>query len=513
MKKNQIKAGVFLSYIILLVSTGVSLIYTPFLLKHLGKSEYGLYSLVYSIVGYITILDFGFGNAIIRYTAKYHAEGKFKKERLVHGMFFVIYLFISVITLLIGVVIVVSLKWFFHKTMTAAQISETQIMLLLAVLNLAFSFSLGIFGSIMTAYEKFIFPRIINLITTLISPAVMIALLLFGHRAVSLIVVNTILNLFSLVMNVFYCRYKLRIKIEFHGFQIGLLKEIIAYSFYIFLNAIVDKLYWSSDQFILGAVSGSVAISVYAIGAQFNTYFISLSTAISGVFLPRVTAISVQDSNNKQLSDLFIKVGRIQFIVLAFALGGFILYGQEFIKLWAGSGFTQSYYIALILIIPISIPLIQNIGISILQAKNMQKFRSVVYILVAIGNVVLSVFLAKKYQGIGSAIGTSAAMIIGNIIIINIYYYKRVHLEVPRFFAQIIAMIPAAAVPCVLGFVLKKYYLPVGPLKLLISCVLYSAVYIFSMTLIGMNKYERTLFYAPLKRLFMKSKSSDMEGV
>ena len=81
----QRKFGAGLSYISIISNTLVQLLYTPFLTKMLGQSEYGLYSLVASIIGYLTVLDLGFGNAIIVYTTKY-GERKYivdtKKEIL-----------------------------------------------------------------------------------------------------------------------------------------------------------------------------------------------------------------------------------------------------------------------------------------------------------------------------------------------------------------------------------------------------------------------------------------------
>ena len=70
------KKGAILSYVSIIVTTIIQLIYTPFLIRKLGQSEYGLYSLVQSIIGYLTVLDLGFGNAIIVYTAKYRAQKK-----------------------------------------------------------------------------------------------------------------------------------------------------------------------------------------------------------------------------------------------------------------------------------------------------------------------------------------------------------------------------------------------------------------------------------------------------
>ena len=77
---SERKHGVVLSYVSIITNTLVQLLYTPFLTKMLGQSEYGLYSIVASIIGYLTVLDLGFGNAIVDSTAKYRRKHHYAIE-------------------------------------------------------------------------------------------------------------------------------------------------------------------------------------------------------------------------------------------------------------------------------------------------------------------------------------------------------------------------------------------------------------------------------------------------
>lgn len=74
MKHDEIELGALLSYVTIFLNTIVGLIYTPFMLRQLGQSEYGLYRLIGSLVGYISIFDFGLHNTIYRFVSKYQAE-------------------------------------------------------------------------------------------------------------------------------------------------------------------------------------------------------------------------------------------------------------------------------------------------------------------------------------------------------------------------------------------------------------------------------------------------------
>jgi O-antigen/teichoic acid export membrane protein len=96
------------------------------------------------------------------------------------------------------------------------------------------------------------------------------------------------------------------------------LKEVSIYSFWLFLNAIMDRIYWSTGQFVLGMFKGAMVVAVYAIAIQLQGIYMSFSTAISGVFLPRITSMVTKGNDEKAISDIFIRIGRIQYIVMAF---------------------------------------------------------------------------------------------------------------------------------------------------------------------------------------------------
>ena len=194
MSVNQIKVGAFLSYIIIILNNVIGLLYTPFMLRMMGQTEYGLYSLVASVVAYLTVFDLGFGNAIVRYTAKLRAEGDQKKQYEMFGVFLLLYSVIGIFTFLVGLVIHFHVDTLFQITMSVEEMRKVRIMLLLMLGNLAFTFPMSIFGSIITAYENFVFQKVINLIRIILNPIIMILMLLVGYRAIGMVVIVTVFN-------------------------------------------------------------------------------------------------------------------------------------------------------------------------------------------------------------------------------------------------------------------------------------------------------------------------------
>lgn len=508
MPVNQLKAGVVLNYVVIFLNTVVGLLYTPYMLRMMGQSEYGLYSLVASVIAYLTVLDLGFGNAIVRYTAKFRAEKKTEEQYEMFGMFFLLYLVIGIIAFGIGLGLYFNVGTLFGDTMTAVELDRARIMMLLLVANLAFTFPMSIWGSIIQAYEDFVFQKSLNIIRIILNTAVMICLLHFGYKAVAMVVVQTIFNVLTLVVNFIYCRRKLNIHIyfRFKHFHWGFLKEVAIYSFWIFLNAIMDRVYWSTGQFVLGAMVGTAAVAVFAIAIQLEGMYMQFSTAISSVFLPKVTAMVATNRSRKEISDLFIRTGRIQYIVLAYILSGFIIFGRQFIELWAGTGYSDAYIISLLFFIPLTVPLIQNLGITILQARNEMKFRSVLYIIIALVSLAMQIVLTRYFGGIGCAMGVSGALVVGQILIMNVYYRRRQELDIKTFWKEISKM---SIIPIVLIFssmlVIRHFFALDTWGKLTLGIAAFSLVYIPLFFRFSMTDEERNLFISMFHKIFARA--------
>ncbi len=507
MKVNQLKVGAILSYVVMGLSNVVGLLYTPYMLRMMGQSEYGLYSLVASVVAYLTILDLGFGNTIIRYTAKFRSEGKTEEQYSMFGMFILLYGAIGFVVLVLGMVLYFNIESIYGGTLTADELDKVHTLVLLMVFNLVFTFPVSIFGSIVTAYEKFIFQKVIQVVRIILNTGIMIALLEMGYRAIGMVVLITIFNVTTQLVNLWYCKYKIKIKIYFKKFEWKFFKELAGYSFYIFLGAIINRLYWSSGQLVLGANVGTAAVAIFAVGIQLEQMYMGFSTAISGVFLPKVTAMVSQSKSDKEISDLFIRTGRIQFIVMSFILAGFILFGKQFIHLWAGANYADTYIITLLFFIPLTIPLIQNLGIIILEARNRIKFRALVYICIAAFSVALQLILVDTYGGIGCAIAICAGLVLGHLVVMNIYYYKKQEIDIPKFWKEIGKMSISPLVIGLLTYLVLQSIELDTVVSLASGIILFAIIYIPVFWFTSMNQYERDLLYKPVMGVVSRFKT------
>lgn len=331
---SQMKAGAILSYLSLFITMLIALSYTPVMLRLLGQSEYGLYALIGSVAAYFSILDMGLGNAIVRYTARNRAIGDKRAESKLNGMFLILYSIIGFLTIVVGIILLDKLDNIYGASLTVSELDKAKIMIIILIFNFALSFPLSVFGSIINSYEKFIIVKVVTITRTILTPLVTLPLLFLGYGSVAMVVVTTVVNISCLLFNVYYKH--LKVNFYFGKIDVQLMKEIIGYSSFIFLNVIVDQIYWNTDQLILGVLTGTIPVAVYAVAMQFIVIFKMFSTSISNLFLPRTTMLVANKASNEQLTELMIRYGRLQYIIMSFILSGFILFGYQFITVWAG---------------------------------------------------------------------------------------------------------------------------------------------------------------------------------
>ena len=498
---DQKKAGVLLSYGQTVLSTIISLVYTPVMLRLLGTSEYGTYTLVSGFISNLSLMSFGLGSAYVRYYSRAKVQEGEDGVAHINGMFMVIFLVISAMSLLVGGVLVANVQNIFGAKLTAHEIETARVLMALLVVNIAVSFPCSVFSSYITANERFLFQRIINMIRTVLNPIVMLPLLLMGLGSISLVVVTLVLSVVTDAFNIWYCRRKLSMRLTFGHFDFALLREMGGFSFFIFLNMIIDQINWTVDTTLLGIISGTAATAIYGVGAQINSYYKTLSTTISGVFVPQINRIVAEGQGDDRLTSRFTRVGRIQFLLLMLVLTGFVFVGEPFIDAWGGGEYAGAYPIALMLMVPVTLPLIQNLGIEIQRAKNMHQFRSKVYFFMALGNVLVSIPLGMRYGGLGCAMGTAISLIIGNGFVMNWYYQTHIGLDMKYFFRSILSMVPAMVPPALLGLLAVRLHTFSGYSGVLTFAVPYTAVYALCVYRWAMNDEERGMVRGMLRRL------------
>lgn len=495
-KKRRL--GVILSLAYTVVGIVIGFLFTPICTNHLSGSEYGVYTLVFSIISYLGIFEMGFGVALVRYSSRVRAEGGDPRD--LNGMFLTFYLIIGTFVLALGMFIYFFMGRFFSAKLTPGEIDLLRSMFLLMLITTALSFPANVFTSVIQAHEEFVFYRLVNIANNVLTTAVSTAFLFLGSGALRLIQINVAFTLAMYAANILFCVKKLHIRFGFKRFSRAFYREVLQYCFFIFADLLISQIYDGTDQIILARFCGTVAVAVYGVGIKFELYYQYLAASIANIYLPRISSLTTQQDGIVEMGHIFRNVGRFQFMMLSFVLTGFAVFGREFMTLWVGNDYRDAYYVALLIMVPTLFTQAQTIGISILRAMNLHRARSNMLFVVALFNIAISIPLAIRYAGIGAALGTCIGYVIGQIGFMNWYYYKKIGLDIPGCWKQfgdiLLRYIPIAAL-----FLLVQRFLPGGSwLWLIVKIALAVAVVVPYYYAVVLNGDEKQLVLHMLKK-------------
>lgn len=477
---NQKKSGAVLGYANILVKNLVNLIYVPMLLHFLGQADYGVFQMTNSVVFALTLLSAGFYGSYVRFYMRERAsedsDSSVGVSRL-NGMFLLVYLAVAIFCVLGGMLLVANAQTLFRNGLTPSEVGLARTLLLIMSINIAVTMISTPFDSYIIAHERFIFQQSRQLFTALAQPFLALLLLWLGMGAVGVACAQLAVSTVLLLLNISFAMRKLNMHFMFHGLQWSLFKAIAVFSFWIFLNQIFDLINNNVPNFLLGAMDSASAVATFSIAVQIRNIFFSMSTTMSNVFVPQINRIVAETDDNDVLCKLMTRIGRYQMIIFWYLFGGFIVLGQFFVRIWAGEVNQNAYWLSLIMVLPVMIPLTQNTGIEIQRAKNKHKARSLIYVLTAVLDIIISVVFIPRIGYWATAIGYIVSILLGTGLFMNWYYHSRIGLDMRYFWKHqmpTILLAIASIVLCLLG----THFLPVNSIvTFLVWGLIYSCLF------------------------------------
>ena len=430
---SNITKGAFLSYIAIFLNIAISFFYTPWMIRQIGVSDYALYSLVSSFVSYF-LLDLGLSMSISRFVAKYRAQNDEGKVRELLGLTIKVYLVIDLIIFIALLVAYLFIADIF-RGLTPIEVERLRKLFLIAGGCSLISFALKPIDGVMMAYEYFVPNKILDMINRVGSVILIVILLVLHGDVYSLVLVQGVSVFLVSLIKWFVFLKKSNVRIKWNYFNFIEMKLLFSFSIWIFIISLAQRFRLSLNPTILGVVSNSTEIAVFSVGMLIEGLVWTISNAINGMFLPKVTKMSVAGDKNK-IASLMIRVGRLQLYLSLLIYLAFFAFGKSFICLWVGEDMSAAYYVILLLIFTTLVSNTQTIANDLVYAENKVKNTAIIiFVSSAIG--LLLAFVFSKFMGaIGCAISTCLGLIVYNIMV-NRFYHIKLSINMYTFFKSV----------------------------------------------------------------------------
>jgi O-antigen/teichoic acid export membrane protein len=492
---GQRKAGAVLGYANIMTKNLVNLLYVPLLLHYLGQGNYGVFQMSNSVVVTLTILSAGFMGSYMRFYAHEKTLGSDESLKRLNGTYLVIYVALALLSLFLGGILIIFNDELFGRGLTQAELDLSRSLLVIMLANVIVSILTIPFQSFVVAKEHFVFQQTRQLLMNIATPFLAIALLNFGFGAIGVALAQLAVNVALLILIYRYSYVRLEMRFIFKKPVKKQYKDILIFSSWILLTQLCDILVNQAPNFLLGALTSAVIVAVFSIAVQIRNVFYSLSNVVASVYVPMINTLVAERNDNSQLTRIMSKIGRYQTILFCYLFGGFIVVGQFFIQKWAGTENAEAYQLAIAMILPIFIPMSQSAGLEIERAKNKHQFRGIVLLVTTSAGIALSIFLIPSLGFWAAAIGYITSIVIGNGIVMNLYYQVNLRLDMKFFWAQQLPILLSSAIITLL-FIGANHTIPIkGWGSFLLYVVTYSLVFGLVLICGVLNSNEKQLIH------------------
>ncbi len=506
---KQIKLGAIISYFTIAFNIVAGLIYTPWMIDQIGKSNYGLYTLATSLIT-MFLVDFGMSAAVTRFVSKFNAEGNQQKANNFLGIVYKLYLSIDAIILVALVVVFFFIEVLYTK-LTPSELEIFKKLYVIVGLFSLISFPFTNLNGILTAYEQFVGLKICDLFNKVFVIVTIVLALSTGHGIYALVLLNAISGLITILLKYIVIKRKTSVKIQWRYFNKTMLKDIFGFSLWTTVGSLAQRLIFNITPSIIAVVSitGSAGVAIFGLASTIEGYVYTIATAINGMFMARITKIIHDGKKDTALLPLMVRVGRIQCMIIGILVVCFITLGENFIiHVWNKPDFSESYLCAVLLIIPSFFYLPMQIAHTTLIVENKVKLQAYVFLIMGVVNVCCSLLLSKHFGAIGASVSIFIAYMVRTILM-SIIYWKVLKMDLITFSKETyLKIVPYLLVPTLVGYLANRFN-PMTPgfISFAINAALAVGSFVLVMLPFGFTKNEKALFMGLFRKMLGKTRS------
>lgn len=496
--RSQIAKGAIISYISIFLNIVISLVYTPWMIKQIGVSDYGLYSLVGTFLSYF-LLDFGLSGTITRFVAKYRAEGSEEKVSNMLGITAKVYLIFDAVIFVILFILYFFLVNIFGG-LTPEEIERLKVLYCIAGTFSVLSFLFKPVSGAMMAYEFFVENKLLDLIVRVGTVLLIVVALLLDGNVYCIVFITGAVGFVTAVVRYLIFIKKSKININWKYSEKAELVALFSFSVWVLVVQLAQMFQLNLVPTILGIFNDTTEISVFSIGRVLEGFVFTISTALNGLFLPTVSRMA-KANDRKEIVELMVKVGRIQLYIILLIFTGFCVFGKFFITLWVGDTFSNSYYVLLFLIFASVVSLTMQIGMDLVYAENKIKHIATRVLVSSVIGLVMSIIVSSKYGAVGCAAATGFALFLTQIMYVD-FYQRNMGVDMGHFFSNChFKIMPLIIVYATVCYLVSRCLIIDSWGVLVISIVIYAiGFYVIAWVFLA-NKFEKGLVLGIVKKI------------
>lgn len=420
-------------YLAIVAETVIGLVMLPFNLAHLGAAEYGLWILLGAITVHFSVLDLGYGGAVVKFMAQYRAHRNARALNEIASTLFFVFLGVGLAAYAVAAGLAFNLDHLFKLTPEQAQTGKW--LLLIIAVHVCMNFPFSVYGGVIAGFQRYDANNMVAIASSVAVAVVNAAVLLAGYGLIALVAATTAVRIVAYFIyraNAYRIYPALRIAPSL--FRRDRLNEVTGFSVY---SSIIDwgnKLNYQLDQIVIGAFLGSAAVAVWAPAERIISGTQRLTNQLNGVLFP-VIVDSDATQQKARLQQILLQGTRLSLAMVVPIAAALILLADPLVHAWLGeraAAMAGTIPVIQVLALAVAIRVGNATGTTLLKGAGEHRMLAFVNLGTGLANVALSVALIKPFGLTGVAVGTLIPIAFSAMFILYPAACRRVGLPLGR---------------------------------------------------------------------------------
>ncbi len=488
---NNRKTGLILSYSATVLNMLCGLFLSSYLLRCLGDFEYGLYQTISAFVSYLVVLEFGISSVMTRNLLLADEAVDPNAKKKVTSTLFYITVALSGLILLVGIIFYFCIPTIYADAIPAGYMTYSQTMFAVMVGYLLVSFCSNTLSGAFLGNENYNIGNTIKIVRTLLRTLVLIIGVYTVRSAMVIVLADVSISAAVLLFTAWYVKRRYSFAFGIRYFDWSVLKESFPLCVAMLLQAVINQANNNVDKMVISIQMSMESVTLYSVAMYIYSMFSTITTIPIGVYLPQVSRNMQKGIRGKELTHSLIPSGRLVALIGGGILFGFIAVGRQFISIIYGASYMKAWMIALAILIPMFVNMTGGNMVNVLEILNKLHIRSYLLVLTTLLNILMTVVFVARWGVIGAAMATGISLILGQLILMNVYYQKKLQMNVWWLYGQSYRGILPAEILAMLAGGAIAWLIPNLYLSFLIGGTVYVAVAVLALLTFGFTADEK----------------------
>jgi O-antigen/teichoic acid export membrane protein len=415
----------------------VGLWLVPVVLRTLGEGGYGVWVFVNSVAGYSGLLYLGFGPTVCRYVSTHRGRGEWERTNQVVSAVTAVYLAMGLCVTLLAVAFAAAAPWI--DRWGGVPVREVQAAILILGVNVALGMVGSVFGGVLLGSRRFDLYGAVQGIVALVRLVLTMAFLQARNGLLILAVIFlevTVLE--NMLTAVLAWREVPTLSLRRRYIARPVLRECFRFSAFNALRQLAGRMIHFTDTIVIGLVLGTAAIVPYYIALRLAQMIHELLEKVANVCLPAAGELHAQGAQAR-LQQLLTRAMGLSLLLAAGFWIGSVYFGDRLIVAWMGQSFEHTHLIFVVLVAAQVVAQPMVVVRQVLLGMGQVKVPALFDLAEAMGNLVLSLLLVRRFGIVGVAVGTLVPLLIVELGVLLPYGLRAVGLPARRLVVAVLA--------------------------------------------------------------------------